>query len=139
MSVKLAQLPGPALLAHLALGPCHSTHQQGQVTQDLPSLGLVLGEQTVIPRVSLLPVPTLGLDGVLYPPCATRYAPSILFSISGACANPRFLLQSCWHTSASTLLPAPLTNLDFHCWKVKSTKGSTAGQLSTGRAWHWLW
>lgn len=56
MLVKLAQLPGPTLVTHLALGPCCSPHQQGQVTQDLPTLGLVLGEQTVTPRASLLAV-----------------------------------------------------------------------------------
>lgn len=74
MSVKLAQLPVPTIVAHLALGCCCSTQQQGQVTEDLPALGLILGEQTVTPRASLLPVLTLGPDGVLYPPCATRYA-----------------------------------------------------------------
>lgn len=47
MLVKLSQLPGPTLLGHLALGPCHGPHQQCQVTQDLPPLGLVLVEQAV--------------------------------------------------------------------------------------------
>lgn len=47
MLVKLSQLPGPTLLGHLALGPCHGPHQQCQVTQDLTPLGLVLGEQAV--------------------------------------------------------------------------------------------
>lgn len=61
MSVKLAQLPGPALLGHLALGPHHSTHQQCQVAQDLPPLGLVLGEQAVS---GLAP----GPDSFLCPP-----------------------------------------------------------------------
>lgn len=47
VSVKLAQLPGPALLGHLALGLYHGTHQQCQVAQDLLPLGLILGEQAV--------------------------------------------------------------------------------------------
>lgn len=58
MSVKLAQLSGSALLGHLALGPCRSTHQQCQVAQDLPSLGLVLEEQAVS---ELTPGPDLFL------------------------------------------------------------------------------
>lgn len=121
MSVKLAQLPGPALLAHLALGPCHSTHQQGQVTQDLPPLGLVLGEQTVIPRVSLLPVPTLGLDGVLYPPCATRYAHKHLVQHFWCLCQPKvpspvLLAHQCQHPppSPSYQFGFPLLESEVH-------------------------
>lgn len=42
VSIELAQLPGPAFLAHLALSLCHSTHQQHQVAQDLTPLNLIL-------------------------------------------------------------------------------------------------
>lgn len=58
MSVKLAQLPGSALLGHLALSPRHGAHQQCQVAQDLPPLGLVLGERAVS---GLAPGPNLFL------------------------------------------------------------------------------
>lgn len=58
MLVKLAQLPGPALLGHLALGPRHGAHQQCQVTEDLSPLDLVLGEQAVS---GLAPGPDLFL------------------------------------------------------------------------------
>lgn len=121
MSVKLAQLPGPALIAHLALGPCCSTHQQGQVTQDLPPLGLVLGEQTVTPRASLLLVLTLDLDGVLYPPCATRYAYNHLVQHFWCLCQPKvpspvLLAHQCQHPppSPSHRFGFPLLESEVH-------------------------
>jgi len=73
VSVELAQLPGPALLRHLALGPRHGTHQQCQVAEDLLPLGLVLGEQAVSrlsPGARFVPRSGWGPP----PPCTARCA-----------------------------------------------------------------
>lgn len=121
MSVKLAQLPGPTLIAHLALGSCCSTHQQGQVTQDLPPLGLILEEQTVTPRTSLLLVLTLDLDLVLYLPCATTYAYSHLVQHFWCLCQPKvpspvLLAHQCQHPppSPSHRFGFPLLESEVH-------------------------
>ena len=139
MVVKLAELHGPALLGHLALGPCHGTHQQCQVAEDLLPLGLVLGEQAVsglAPRPDLFLCPHWVWRGSSTTLCH-QVCPQASCSAFLVLVPTRWLLlQPCGHPGASTVLPAPLTDLDFHCWSLKSTKGSTAGQLSAGSAWH---
>lgn len=115
--VKLAQLPGPALLGHLSPSLHHSGHQQRQVAEDLLPLGLVLGNRELswlTPRAQFLPLPTLGLGGVFYAPVPLCVPTGISFSTSAACASPAAPSPALWAApQCQHRLPSPSHRFGF--------------------------